>query len=158
MKNTFKFLAAAIIAAIGLSMMGCPLDNTDTADAGTFRVRITDIPLAYFNAANSPASRFEIGLFPARQAPLMTYFIAGSNMWGSNDIASPVLGTGMIEFDFYDLATVRPFVGRAGNFDIGIQMSGPSNTLHIRVIINVRLEVNRVNTISFTAFGRVYRQ
>jgi len=151
MKSKLKLIGiAVVIAMFGFSMTGCP---TDVADTGTFRVRITDIPLSYFNVANGPTGRFEIGLFPARQAPSMENLIGGSDMWGSSDFSGTALNSGWIEFYFYYIGGDR-IIGPSGNYDIGIQMFGPGNTLrYVGVLINVRLEVDRVNTVSFTTFG-----
>jgi len=153
MKRTFKlFGIVAMVAVIGFSTTGCP---TDTADIGTFRVRITDIPLSYFNAADGPGGRFEIGLFSVGQAPSMAHLIAGRDTrLSGNDNSGIVVGSGWFEFYFYPIPYGDPFVGFAGNYDIGLHMFGPGNTLrYAGILVNVRLEVNRVNAISFTTFG-----
>jgi len=139
-----------------------------TAVVGTFRIRITGLPVAVMTAAEV-SSGFFLANALAPSTLSMSNFPQSLDNGGAPDWASPPYvfdsnytgqnsGTCWVEFSIWynnNLDTNKPYVGPAGNYDFGLFWAlnaNPTLPEHWggRAISNHRFEVNTVNTIDYS--------
>jgi hypothetical protein len=143
MNKKFNFLVVLVsLLALGLVFVSCD-NGTSPGGGGTFRIRITNIPSEIMSAGQS--GQILIGLYPANST---TYTI--SNALAGRDTSLAVAAdfcSDWYEFSMYNTSTLEEYVDSAGNYDIGF-ISGQTS----RVLKNVRLKVNQLNTFSYSDF------
>jgi hypothetical protein len=114
-----------------------------SAQVGTFRIKITGIPSNLMTAYGN-----QIGLYPAN-----TTNYSSTNALGGRDTAVPSsddnAGLDWYEFSIYTWTIGTIYVGPAGNYDIGFVSPSTSTS---KVLKNKRLEVNQLNTVSYSDF------
>ncbi|MDR2314213.1 MAG: hypothetical protein LBE02_06735 [Spirochaetaceae bacterium] len=112
---------------------------------GTFRIRITNIPSQIMTDGQDGYNL--IGLYPANTT---TYDIP--NALAGRDTAQPAddtVGPDWYEFSMYTVIGGAKYTGPAGNYDI---VFINKNTFTVKVLKNVRLEIDQLNTFSYAGF------
>jgi hypothetical protein len=121
-------------------------DGADDTETGTFRIKITDIPPSVMTAGANGLNL--IGLYPANTTTYST-----SNALAGRDTGLPgdddATGSDWYEFSMYTLTGGAKYTGPAGNYDIAFINK---STQVGKVLKNVRLEIDQLNTFSYNGF------
>jgi len=147
MKNILKlFGIIAFAAVIGFSFIAC-----EDEDTGTIQLMITGIPASVMQDGMNGYNL--IGLYRANEASPSATPLAGrdTSVPGDDDFG----GSGnnqWYSFYMYNNYTGSKYQGNAGNYDLGFRIIAGNNAGTIKVLRNYRLEVNKLNTISYSSF------
>jgi hypothetical protein len=144
MKNKFTvFGMLALVLTLGLVLAGCGSEGGD--GTGTFRIRIIDIPAVVMT------SRSVIGMGPAGALTESNAYAGRDTSLSSYD--DNIGGTGDNQwYEFFMYVGDQRYIGSAGNYDIGFSFTQGSLTGTTKILRNVRLEVNTLNTFSYSSF------
>jgi hypothetical protein len=144
MKNKLVF-TLGVLFVFGSLFVGCD-NGSDSSSVGTFRIRITGIPSDIMAAGQN--GRILIGIGPTNALQNSgSNALAGRNtsIFASDDS----FGTDWYEFSLYNIHNNQKYTNSSDNYDIGfINYSNDS----IKIIRNIRLEVNTTNTIEYSSF------
>jgi len=155
MKKKFIFMVIVVsLLAAGLSFISC--DNgsgsSDTPPTGTFQIRITGLSSSMMQ--DCQAGHFSIGLYRAGEASLANAPLGGrdTSLGGSSEYPDSLV-SGYYQFYIWNLAAGEIYIGTSGDYDIGFIVSGGTNNGTVKLLRNVHLEVNKLNTVSFSLFS-----